>query len=91
MRHLIAFACIAAFAALCGLDARGQDKKKEEPKLDKVAPCCPAGHTFKHLDSRPIVFIANGSGGSTVLGDNLLDLNGEFQLGLRLHVVPWCR
>ena len=47
--------------------------------------------SFKHLDGQLLVFVANGVGGSTVVSDNLLDLNGEKQLGLRIQMVPWCR
>lgn len=49
------------------------------------------GPSFKHLDGQLLVFVANGVGGSTVVSDNLLDVNSEKQLGLRIQMVPWCR
>lgn len=91
MRQLFVVGIVAALATLCSIDARAQEKKKEEPKLEKVAPCCQAGHSYKHLDGRPIVFVANGISGSTVLSDNLMEVSSELRLGLRIQMVPWTR
>lgn len=95
----------AVLVALLHLSADGQEKKKEEVKTpptpipSKLTPalppsgtaCCPPGYSFRHLDGKPIVFVVHGVGGDTKLGDNLLDLNSERHLGLRLKVVPWAR
>lgn len=91
----------AAMMCLAQLDADGQEKKKEEVKTPpnvvapKVAPvpltCCPPGHSFKHLDGKPLVFVANGVGGSTKLSDNLIDVNSDYGLGLRIRLVAWAR
>jgi pimeloyl-ACP methyl ester carboxylesterase len=87
MRHAVLI--LAAAIGVCQFPAFGQEKQKLVPA--KVAPCCPPGHSFKYLDGRPIVFVANGVGGSTTLGDNLQDLNSDMHLGLRIQTVPWCR
>jgi pimeloyl-ACP methyl ester carboxylesterase len=70
----------------------GQPKKEESkglPKIvDKPAPKAPS---YKHLDGQLLVFVVNGVDNSTTLSDNLLELNGEEQLGLRIQMVPWSR
>jgi len=92
MRRLILVIAGAAFLGVLTLTVDAQEKKKEVPK-DKgsLAACCPPGQSFKHLDGKPLVIVANGAGGSTVVSDNLLDLNSEQNLGLRIHMVPWSR
>jgi len=82
----------AAVMCVLQMSAGAQEKKNDDPKDQaKVQPCCPPGHTFRHLDGRPIVFVANGVGGSTTVSDNLLELNSDRNLGLRIQSVPWCR
>lgn len=86
--------CLIFGAALLGflqLPGFSQEKQADPKDAPKVAACCPPGHSFKHLDGRPLVFVANGVGGSTTVSDNLLDLNGAKNLGLRIQMVPWCR
>ena len=96
-----------ALLGLMQLPVVGQDKKddpkakpptkKEEPKKKSEAvpapppaSCCAPG-AFKHLDGRPLVLVANGAGGSTTASENLVDVNGELQLGLRIQMIGWCR
>lgn len=81
---------LVMLAALIGT-AQGQEKKAQSKEPAKAAACCPPGHSFKYLDGRPIVFVANGIGGSTTVSDNLMDLNSDMNLGLRIQMVPWCR
>jgi len=50
-----------------------------------------SGPSFKHLDGQMLVYVVNGVGGSTVVSDNLLDVNSDEHLGLRIQMVPWCR
>jgi pimeloyl-ACP methyl ester carboxylesterase len=64
--------------------------KKEAPR-DPPKMVVPGGPCFKHLDGQMLVFVANGAGGSTAVSDNLIELNGEKHLGLRIQMVPWCR
>src|SRR5438105_2839816 len=89
--------CLLFGLALLGVlysPVGGQTKKEEPPRgLPKIVivPAQPAAPCFKHLDGQMLVFVVNGVGGSTTLSDNLLELNGELQLGLRLQMVPWTR
>ncbi len=106
MRRLSVWLVAAALVGFFHLTADGQEKKKKEdvkkeevkvpPKaVTPVAPaplvCCPPGHSFKHLDGRPLVFVANGAGDSSRVSDNLMDLNDDRNLGLRIKKVEWCR
>jgi pimeloyl-ACP methyl ester carboxylesterase len=67
-----------------------QKTKDENPNTSPKIIVAPAP-SFKHLDGHLLVFVANGVGGSTLVSDNLLELNGEKHLGLRIQMVPWCR
>lgn len=91
MRRICCLIFAAALLGVLQLSADGQEKKEPTKALPQINACCPPGFTYKHLDGRPIVFVANGAGGSMTLSDNLLDLNSEMGLGLRLQNVPWCR
>ncbi len=74
-----------------------KDKKSEAVKEPKKEPapaapdCCAPGPSYKHLGCQPLVFVVNGEAGSTHLTDNLLDLNSDLRLGLRLQAVSWTR
>jgi pimeloyl-ACP methyl ester carboxylesterase len=70
--------------------ARAQNTKDENPRTLPKIMVQPVP-SFKHLDGQLLVFVANGVGGSTLVSDNLLELNGEKHLGLRIQMVPWCR
>ncbi len=96
MRRLsFAFFGLALLGLLHG-SAFGQDKKEppKEKKIEAVKPaspapaCCGPGPT-RNLGCQPLVFIVNGEAGSTHLTDNLLQLNGELRLGLRIQPVTW--
>ena len=52
MRQLTAFGIVAVFAMLCSLGEHGQEKKKEDPKLDKVAPLL-SGRAHVQAPGRP--------------------------------------
>jgi pimeloyl-ACP methyl ester carboxylesterase len=78
-----------AVFALLNAPAIGQEKKttpKDTPRI--VVPKTPS---FKHLDGQMLVFVANGVAGSTVLSDNLMELNGSMHLHLLIHPVAWTR
>ena len=79
---------LALFGGL-NAPAFGQAKKEEFKVPPRIA--APPAPCFKHLDGQMLVFVANGVGGSTTVSDNLLNLNSEKQLGLRIQMVPWCR
>src|SRR5436309_1985403 len=94
--------CLLFSLALIGLlqaPALGQGKKekpkeppkKEEFKAPPARPLPPPAPSFKHLDGQMLVYVVNGAGGSTVTSDNLIEINGDQQLGLRIQMVPWCR
>jgi hypothetical protein len=89
MRRLSGLLFGLAVFGLMHAPAFGQ-AKKEVPKAPPIV-VVPGGPCFKHLDGQLLVFVADGAGGSTMVGDNLSDLNGEKQLGLRIQRVPWCR
>lgn len=105
MRRLSVLLCGVALLGLLhgsvfGQAISDQPKPKEQPKDKKSeavkepakpADCCPAGPSYKHLGCQPLVFVVNGEAGSTHLADNLLDLNGELRLGLRIQPVNWTR
>jgi pimeloyl-ACP methyl ester carboxylesterase len=85
-----------------GQAKKDQPKEKEQPKEKKseavkepakaaAAECCAPGPSYKHLGCQPLVFVVNGEAGSTHTTDNLLDLNGELRLGLRIQSVNWTR
>ncbi len=79
--------------ALCGLlhqPVFGQ-AKKEEPKAPLPKIVVQPAPSFKHLDGQLLVFVANGVAGSTAVSDNLLDLNEERNLCLKIQLVPWTR
>jgi pimeloyl-ACP methyl ester carboxylesterase len=76
---------LALFAMLY-TPADGQEKKGD-PKAPLKAPA----PSFKHLDGQNLVFVANGVGGSTVVSDNLMELNEAMHLHLRICAVPWTR
>ncbi|MBM3994269.1 MAG: alpha/beta fold hydrolase [Planctomycetes bacterium] len=84
--------CLSLLAMLA-LPAAGQDKKAKDPKFKPPAPkiITPPAPSFKHLDGQMLVFAVNGVNGSTVLSDNLLDVNSDLHLGLRIQMIPWCR
>jgi pimeloyl-ACP methyl ester carboxylesterase len=87
--------CLFSSLALIGLlhlpvFAGAQNTKDENPRALPKIIVQPAP-SFKHLDGQLLVFVANGVGGSTLVSDNLLELNGEKHLGLRIQMVPWCR
>lgn len=67
-----------------------QEKLPIPPK-DKGDPCCPPMPSLKHLDGRRIVFVANGAGSSTIVSDNLSQLNGDLGLHWTIKPVPWSR
>src|SRR5438132_7634744 len=94
--------CLLLSLALIGLpqaSALGQDKKdkaKEPPKTEEfkapaARPVPPPPPSFKHLDGCRLAFVVNGVGGSTVLSDNLMDVNSDMKLGLRIQPIPWTR
>jgi hypothetical protein len=64
--------------------------KSEQAPESKKLPPAPAP-CFKHLDGQLLVFAVNGAGGGTTLSDNLLDVNEDMHLGLRMQMVPWAR
>lgn len=71
--------------------ASGQEKKKEEFKSPLPKIVVQPAPSFKHLDGQLLVFVANGVSGSTTVSDNLLELNSDMHLGLRIQMVPWTR
>ncbi len=93
MRRLGILVCAAALVGLVQLPVAGQEKKELPRVIERavVQPCCPPGHSFKHMDGRPLVIIVNGAGGSTTASDNLIEVNGELQLGLRMQPISWNR
>jgi len=72
---------------------QAKEKKSEGVKEPaKAAPdCCGSSPSYKHLGCQPLVFVVNGEASSTHTSDNLLDINTEFHLGLRIHAVNWTR
>jgi pimeloyl-ACP methyl ester carboxylesterase len=79
-------------------DKKGKDKKADDKKSEavkepvKAAPdCCAPGPSYKHLGCQTLVFVVNGEASSTHTSDNLLDLNGDCRLGLRIQAVNWTR
>ena len=83
-----------------GQDKKDQPREKEPPKNTKsdsfkapaptmVAPACCSPSPGLNVGCQPLVFIANGEAGSTHLTDNVLLLNGESRLGLRIQAVTW--
>ena len=92
MRRLSCLIFAAALLGVVHLPAFGQEKKKEDTKaLAQVLPCCPPGHTFAHLNGKPLVFVVNGAGAATNLSDNLQDVNESRNFGLHIQMVPWTR
>jgi pimeloyl-ACP methyl ester carboxylesterase len=92
---------LAAFGLLQA-PTLGQTKKEQLPDplktkeilpdpLKKPLPPVQCGPSFKNLDGQLLVFVVNGAGGSTTLSENLLDVNEELHLGLRIQQVPWSR
>jgi pimeloyl-ACP methyl ester carboxylesterase len=84
------FSSLALFGLLLLPAFGGAQTKDEYPRTLPKIIVQPAP-SFKHLDGQSLVFVANGVGGSTVVSDNLLELNYEKRLGLRIQMVPWCR
>jgi pimeloyl-ACP methyl ester carboxylesterase len=87
-----------------GQDKKDQPKEKEPPKDKKAgpfmapvpapvpaigAPACCAPGPGQSVGCQPLVFIVNGEAGSTHLTDNVLLLNGEMRLGVRIQAVTW--
>jgi pimeloyl-ACP methyl ester carboxylesterase len=84
------FSSLALFGLLLLPAFGGAQTKDEYPRTLPKIIVQPAP-SFKHLDGQSLVFVANGVGGSTVVSDNLLELNSEKRLGMRIQMVPWCR
>ena len=91
-----------ALFGLTQLPAFGQAKNddlKVTPPMRKIEPTNPPqlvplpapGPSYRHLDGRSLVIVANGVSGSTTASDNLIELNGELNLGLRIQAVSWTR
>src|SRR5260370_22909594 len=89
MRRLSWLAFSLGLVGLLQAPVLGQPKKEFNPGMPKVIE--PPRPSFRHLDGQNLVFVANGVNGSTQAGDNLMDVNSDRQLGLKIVNVPWCR
>lgn len=88
MRPLGGLLVGVALLGLMPLSAMTQDKKDEKDKAKAAAMPAPS---FKHLDGRTLVFVANAEDGSTNLSDNLSELRSEHRLPFTMQVVAWSR
>jgi pimeloyl-ACP methyl ester carboxylesterase len=104
MRRLSLLFFGMALLGLLHTSAFGQDRKElpreKEPPKEKIAqpvkgpaiaPACCGPGPSPNVGCQPLVIVINGEAGSTHITDNLLLLNGELRLGLRIQAITWAR